>query len=98
QTSYRLGLGFVHGQREFTLTSSLSGLGSALPEPMHKAADTSLPLRVQTNLLSDGKGPASRDQVRFELGTVAQAQFVRDVSRDVPQVLSGGIGLLEALP
>jgi uncharacterized protein YhdP len=35
---------------------------------------------------------------RFELGEVVQAAFVRDLSRDAPLVLSGGIGVGAAMP
>ena len=41
---------FVKGQTEALLTSNLAGLALNLPAPLAKAAEASLPLRVQTSL------------------------------------------------
>ena len=84
----------VHGQVELALTSSLVGMSSDLPAPLRKSADASLPLRYQTSLQADG----TRDVLRFELGNVVQAQFQRDLTHDAPQVLRGGIGVMEPAP
>jgi uncharacterized protein (TIGR02099 family) len=93
QTAYRASLGFVRGLPEFSVTSNLVGLAIDLPAPLRKAADASLPLRVQTTL-----APESRDTLRVELGNIVQAQFVRDLAGDAPKVLRGGIGVFEAAP
>ena len=94
QAPYRLGMNFVHGQVELALTSTLVGMSSELPAPLRKAADAPLPLRYQTSVQADG----TRDVLRFELGNVVQAQFQRDLTHDTPQVLRGGIGVLEPAP
>lgn len=98
QTPYRLALGFVDGRSEFTLTSPLTGLASELPAPLGKAADAALPLRIETRLLRDAGAPAAQDQLRIELGTLAQAQFVRQLAGDQTRVLRGGIGVGEPAP
>jgi len=97
QTPYRMTLAVVRGHPEITLTSSLGGLGVDLPAPLKKAAADTLPMRYASSVLPD-VGGAPRDQLRFELGSALQAQFMRDLSRDEPQVLRGGIGVGEAAP
>jgi uncharacterized protein (TIGR02099 family) len=97
QTPYRLSLGFVGGQTEFTLTSPLTGLALDLPAPLGKPADAALPLRVETRLAREGTTPTS-DQLRVEVGSVVQAQFVRELGRERTRVLRGGIGVGEPAP
>jgi uncharacterized protein (TIGR02099 family) len=100
QSSYRLNLGFVQGHAEVNLTSNLVGLALDLPAPLRKAAETPLALRFQTQLAADSlqPGQAARDMLRFELGNIVQAAYVRDVSGESPRVLRGGIGVLEPVP
>lgn len=100
QTSVRLNLGFAHGQTEWLVTSNLAGLGIDLPAPLNKAADVALPLRVQLSPVANSPGPvnppALRDVLRFEIGNVLQAQYLRDVSGASARVLRGGIGVMQA--
>jgi uncharacterized protein (TIGR02099 family) len=109
QTSYRAALGFVHGQPELNITSTLVGLGIALPAPLAKAADAPLPLHVQTTVdagsvvaVASGSNvaanDATRDTLKLELGNVIQAQFVRDLTGPEPRVIRGGIGVTEPAP
>lgn len=100
QTAYRLGLNFVRGRSEINVTSNLVGISADLPAPLHKPSpETPLALHYQTQLQPDaGPGPASRDTLRFELGSVVQAQYLRDLSGDNARVLRGGIGVMEAAP
>jgi uncharacterized protein YhdP len=102
QTSYRIGLGFAHGRSELSVTSNLVGIAAELPAPLRKAAEAALPMRYQTSLRLDpgakADAPASRDTLHFELGTLVQAQFQRDITGDTPQVLYGGIGVNEPAP
>lgn len=99
QAPYRLQLGIVKGQTEFTLTSPLTGLGIDLPAPLNKAADTPLPLRVQAQLQADTLATAApRDTLRVELGSLAQAVYQRDLSGPSPQVLRGALALQDSLP
>ena len=98
QTPYRLALGIVRGQTEFSLTSPLTGLAIDLPAPLKKSADAAWPLRVEARLASTASGEPARDTLRIELGSVAQALYQRDLSRESPQVLRGAIAVLDALP
>jgi len=98
QTPYRVAMTVVRGHPEITLTSNLGGLALDLPAPLKKAAADTMPMRYATTVLPDTPGAAPRDQLRFELGAAVQAQFVRDLSHDEPQVLRGGIGVGEPAP
>ncbi|MEO6033094.1 MAG: YhdP family protein [Burkholderiaceae bacterium] len=98
QAAYRMSLEFVHGQPQIDLTSSLAGLAIDAPAPFNKAAETVLPLRLQTRLEPSVPGQAPRDSVRVELGTTLQAQYLRDLSGAEPRVLRGGIGVLAPTP
>jgi uncharacterized protein (TIGR02099 family) len=92
QAAYRLQLGFLRGQTEFSLTSNLVGLGLDLPAPLRKDAETALPLRLQTVL------QGSRDELRFELGNMLQAQYLRDLSVEPARVLQGALSIQDNLP
>lgn len=100
QAPYRMTLGIVHGHTELAITSNLVGLASELPAPLRKSLDTPLALRYQTTLVPESlaAGQSPRDTLRFELGPLVQAQFVRDVSGDSARVLRGGIGVGDAAP
>ncbi|GAP37776.1 YhdP family protein [Piscinibacter sakaiensis] len=101
QAPYRLVLGVSRGHPEILLTSSGVGLGIDLPPPLRKAPDTPLPLRLQTTLLPAEAGAGLREQLRLELGTVLQAQYLREWPREgggEPRVLRGGLGVFERAP
>jgi uncharacterized protein (TIGR02099 family) len=100
QAAYRLQLGLVKGQTELLLTSSLAGMALNLPAPLGKAAEATLPLRVQTALQPDPAGATGtpRDQLRFELGNTVQALFMRDLGKEGPRVARSAIGILSPLP
>ena len=99
QAAYRMSLGFVRGEPELMLTSNLAGLALNLPAPLNKAAETPLALRLQTSVEPVVAGQAPRDTLRFELGNVVQAQYLRELSSsEGPRVLRGGIGVFEPAP
>jgi uncharacterized protein (TIGR02099 family) len=100
QTSYRVNLGFAHNEPQVTITSNLVGLAINLPAPLTKAAETPLTMRYQVSVdpTSIGAGQTLRDNLRFELGNVVQAQYLRDLSGAVPRVLRGGVGVMESAP
>jgi len=101
QTAYRASLGFVHGQPEINITSTLVGLAINLPAPLNKSADAPMPLRLQsvTDPASFAAGQTPRDTLRFELGSVVQAQYQRELAADgQTRVLRGGIGVMEPAP
>lgn len=98
QTAYRLELGLLRGQSEFTLTSNLQGMALDLPAPLRKDADTTLSLRLQTRLLPAGTadGPV-RDELRLELGNQLQAHYQRELNGDRVQVLRGSLSVQDNL-
>ena len=101
QTPYRLALGFVRGRTEFNLTSPLTGLAIDLPAPLKKSAEQTWPLRAESRLAGGAAGAAGealRDTLRIEVGSLVQAQYQRDLSRETPQVLRGAISVLDVLP
>lgn len=98
QTPYRVSLAITRGLPEITVTSNLVGLASHLPAPLAKSAEAPLPMRYQTTLVADAPAGSVRDTLRFELGSLVQAQYLRELSKDVPTVLRGGIGVLDAMP
>ncbi|MES2100154.1 MAG: YhdP family protein, partial [Pseudomonadota bacterium] len=97
QASYRASLGFVHGQPEFNVTSNLVGLGINLPAPLAKAAEVPLALRFASTVDAAPAAPP-RDTLRFELGNLIQASYLRDLSGAQPRVLRGGVGVMEPAP
>ena len=100
QTGYRVSLGFVHGEAEVNVTSTLVGMAINLPAPLNKAAETALAMRYQSVVdpASLVAGQTVRDTLRFELGNLVQAQYQRDLADAQPRVLRGGIGVLEPAP
>jgi uncharacterized protein YhdP len=94
--------GIVNGATEIAVSSTLSGIASRLPYPLAKTADVPLPMRYQTAVATDRKAGAAaqRDSMRFELGDVVQASYLRDISGEFPRVLQGGIaiGVGDAMP
>lgn len=101
KTNYRVALGFVHGVPEIEVTSSLVGMTSNLPAPLAKAAQVPLAMRFATRLqghAAAGAGVPTRDELRFDLGDIVQARYVRDLSQGEPRVLRGGIGVFAPPP
>jgi uncharacterized protein YhdP len=105
QTNYRAALGFTRSGLEINVTSNLVGMAADLPAPLRKVSEAVLPLRYQTVMLPDAAGAtagsatsagttAARDQLRFELGGVVRALYVRDVSGDTARVLRGGLSVV----
>jgi len=95
-TPYSLTLGLRRGVSELLFSSSLQGLALNLPAPLSKSAGASLPLRLETALTRDslpGKVAPLQDQLSFELGRIASATYVRDVSGSEARVLRGTLGV-----
>ncbi len=91
-TSYRLQLGFENGSTDVAFSSNLQGLALNLPAPLGKTAETSLPVRLDSNarrlsldLGSTDSGTAPLLAARYELD--ANGRVVR-----------GGIGLGAPVP
>ncbi|WP_298212136.1 YhdP family protein [Acidovorax sp.] len=103
-TPYTLALAFRRGVPELQVSTTLQGLALALPPPLGKPADSSQPLRFETQVAresltglassSNGSGaPPLRDQITLDLGTLGSATYLRDLSGTQPRVLRGAIGL-----
>ena len=100
QAPYRMTLGFVRGQPEINVTSTLVGLAINLPAPLNKSAEAPLPLRLQSVIdpASLAAGQTPRDTLRFDLGSIVQAQYQRELADGQTRVLRGGIGVMEPAP
>lgn len=99
---YTLALAFRRGVPEVQVTTSLQGLALALPAPLGKTAESSLPLRYDNSLAREsltgavtaaGTAPPLRDQITLDLGALGSATYHRDVSGAQPRVLRGAIGV-----
>jgi len=100
QSDYRASLGFVHGITELSVTSNLVGMALDLPAPLAKSADTALALRYQTTADPGSlvAGRATRDVLNLDLGSLVQAQYVRDLTGESARVIRGGIGINQPAP
>lgn len=95
-TPYTFTLGLRRGVPELLFSSTLQGLALNLPAPLTKSAGVALPLRLETALTRDslqGKATPLQDQLSFELGRIASATYVRDVSGREARVLRGTLGV-----
>lgn len=106
-TPYAMALAFRRGVPEVQVTTNLQGLAVALPAPLGKTAESSLPLRFETQVTREslagltqqaaaGATPAPpplRDQITLDLGALGSATYVRDVSGPQARVLRGAIGI-----
>ena len=101
-TNYAAVLGFRQGVPDVLFTSNLQGLALNVPAPLGKAAETLMPVRLQTALVGGappGRTPApapTQDQWSLDIGRVASVSYVRDISGVQARVLRGtiGVGLL----
>jgi uncharacterized protein (TIGR02099 family) len=97
-TSYSADFNLRQGVPEYHLTSSLQGLALNLPAPLAKAAEASLPLRLQSALMSatpdkpPGSGPL-QDSLRFDLGRLVSVRYVRALGQGPARVLRGSMGV-----
>jgi uncharacterized protein (TIGR02099 family) len=97
--AYSAVLGFRHGIPELLVNSNLAGMALALPQPLGKSAESSLPLRLETSLVNDipnaGTTAPDRwtDRIQLDLGRVGSLTYIRDVSATDVKVLRGSIGV-----
>jgi len=92
---YTVTMTLRRGVPELAVTSSLQGLALALPPPLAKAAETALPVRYESALLREpaaaGTPLRTQDQLTVEVGRLASATYVRDLSGAEPRVVRGAI-------
>ena len=94
-TPYSLALAIRRGQPEVQVQSSLQGLAVDLPAPLNKAAEATLPMRYETALTRESLAPGARPQelLTLDLGRLASATFLRDLSTPEPQVVRGTVAV-----
>lgn len=98
QSPYRLELGVLKGQTEVLVSSTLQGMGLDLPAPLRKEPGTTLNLRYQTRLLpGTGAAAGPQDELRFELGSLLQGHYERDLSGAQARVLRGALAVQDSL-
>jgi len=68
------------------ITSDLQGLGSSLPQPFTKAATEKMPIRVESNSVSEG-----RDVITAQLGKLLSARLARQEERSEMVIKRGTI-------
>jgi uncharacterized protein (TIGR02099 family) len=96
RANYQATLGIKRGQPELLISSDLKGMALNLPAPLNKAANVTLPLRIETQLTKDSAAPKAKvlqDVLRVSLGRTANATYVRDLSQPQFKVLSGMISV-----
>jgi uncharacterized protein (TIGR02099 family) len=96
KSDYTATLGLRRGQPELLISSNLKGMALTLPAPLTKAAASTLPLRIETQLTRESLLPKSRvlqDQIKVTLDRMASVTYVRDLSGPRPRVLRGGISV-----
>ncbi|MDP3139893.1 MAG: YhdP family protein [Burkholderiaceae bacterium] len=99
--AYAATLSIRRGTPEIVVTSNLQGMALNLPQPLSKAADTSLAMRYENMLLGESlqapsvpaQAPRLQDRIALELGSLASVFYVRDLGEAEPRVLRGGIGV-----
>ncbi|MCU0773045.1 MAG: TIGR02099 family protein [Ideonella sp.] len=103
EAPYRLQLGFRDARPEWLLTSPLTGMAAALPAPLDKAREATLPLRVEVALQDTPRPPppdspsGGSDELRVDLGDAIQARYWREPRGDAMRVVRGAIAVGEPL-
>lgn len=92
-TSYAAVLRIRKGVPDLLVTSTLQGLGLNLPAPLDKSAGAALPLRLESRRLPGAAGVPAQDQLSLQLGGIASASYVRDVSGAQARVVRGAIAV-----
>lgn len=93
-TPYSVQVGMRHGMPEIAVQSNLTGVAVALPAPLSKTPEQSLPLRFEIRALpATATGAAVLEQMQLEVGKIGTLAYVRDTSKPEPVVLRGALGL-----
>ena len=100
KSSYVATLGLHRGQPELSISSDLKGMALTLPAPLNKAAQTSMPLRIESQLTRESmqaKARVLQDQIKITLGRLVSVVYVRDLSGPSVRVVRGGIAVGQSL-
>lgn len=95
-TRYNSTITVKDGQLELLIDSGLQGLALDFPVPLQKAANATLPFKLQLGALSSSDPLLLRDQIKVSLGNTVAAHYVRQKSLEKQaqwRVLQGGIGV-----
>ncbi len=98
-TPYTVAIGVRRGVAEVQVATDLKGMALALPAPLGKPADASLPVRYENRLVDASASAAAgstaplRDELSVTLGGVGSARYLRELGGPEPRVLRGAIGL-----
>jgi uncharacterized protein (TIGR02099 family) len=96
-TPYTAAFSMRDGASEFSLASSLQGLGLQLPAPLAKPPEDTMPLAIEKKMVQRetrlGTTSLLQDRLSIELGRIGSASYVRDISGGEPRVLRGSIGI-----
>ena len=103
-TNYQAIIMMRLGVPDITVNANLQGMALALPAPLNKSAEATLPLRLQVSaplLASSASVAKTQEQWQVSLGAIANMNLLRDISGTAPRVLRGtmalGTGANEAL-
>ena len=103
-TTYSAVLSLRAGTPEIIASSTLAGLGLALPAPFGKSADTVLPVRFENSLfgyIPPANAPFTapavtgrlQDKLQLTVGKEAEVTYIRDIAGSSPRVLRGSIAV-----
>ncbi len=95
-TRYSSTITVKNRQLELLIDSGLQGLALDFPAPLQKAANATLPFKLQLGALPSDAASLLRDQIKVSLGSTVAAHYVRQKSLEKQaqwQVLQGGIGV-----
>ncbi|PZO12058.1 MAG: TIGR02099 family protein [Burkholderiales bacterium] len=95
--AYTAQLGFRAGVPELQVNSNLQGMALSLPAPLGKVAETSLPLRLDSAVLTQSGEVALTDRIALDLGSglapLVALRYERDITGAVPRVLRGSVAV-----
>lgn len=101
QTPYTMALTLRRGVPEVQVQTSLQGLALALPAPLAKSADSTLPVRFTTQVTREALAAPSpgavaaplQDRWSVDWGEIGAVTYVRDLTGAQPRVLRGSIAV-----
>jgi len=96
KSQYSASVGLRRGEPELLITSDLKGMALTLPQPLAKAANVAMPLRIESQLTRESLQPKAKilqDQIKVTLERILSVTYVRDLSGSRPRVLRGGIAV-----